>query len=73
MQAYFLESDSSIFIIFSMSNYPRILSFEFITCIIMQDMEEDPKEDWEPVPQSKNSFGGVFEVGSSSHLIQHVK
>ena len=38
----------------------------------LKDTEEG-KKDWVQVPQSKNRFLGRFEVGSASHLNQHVK
>ena len=39
----------------------------------LKDMKEDLKGDLVKVPSLKIAFGGVFEVGSSSHPIQHVK
>ena len=56
-----------------MSSYARKQIFWFMTLIDLKDLKEDLEGDWLQVPQSKNSFWSVFEVGSSSHLIQHVK
>ena len=53
-----------------MSSYAT--KFRFYNLHGLKDMEEDLKEDWVQVPQSKNSFGGVFEVGSASTTqLQH--
>ena len=39
----------------------------------LKDMKEDLKGDWVKVPSLEIAFGRVFEVGSASQLIQHVK
>ena len=57
--------------LFSMSNSTRKQFFYGMNSL--KDLEEDLKGDRVEVPQSKNSFWGVFVVWSASHLIQHVK
>ena len=47
--------------------------FQIYVLHSLKDMEEDPKRTGYRYPSLKIVFGGIFEVGSASHLNQHVK
>ena len=50
------------------------LNFEFYDLHCLKDMERGQKRDWGyRYPSLKIVFGGILEVGSASHLNQHVK
>ena len=47
--------------------------FQIYVLHSLKDMEEDQKRTGYRYPSLKIVFGGIFEVGSASHLNKHVK